>query len=196
MTCKRCGTEEGRINGYCSAYCRDVAGLEGQIERLKDQVTDLDWLVDQLTVRAERAEAENERLKQDLKWSRLECSMVVESSFQHIAEAEDRADRLAVMADALASDRIEGLVKEKALQNYFAMQDRAEKAEAELAAAKERERALREALLAYMESVGSPDWNPSSQEYRFKPQPNASLTNTLKHNLAMKAEQALTRKDD
>ncbi len=37
MQCKRCGTEEDRIHGYCSVRCEELHELEQENERLRKQ---------------------------------------------------------------------------------------------------------------------------------------------------------------
>jgi len=37
MKCQRCGTNEDRINGYCSVYCDDIAELEAEVKRLREE---------------------------------------------------------------------------------------------------------------------------------------------------------------
>ena len=40
MICKRCEDEENRIDGYCSIYCRDMAGEEGEVKELEARLAD------------------------------------------------------------------------------------------------------------------------------------------------------------
>lgn len=40
MKCKRCGTDEDRIHGFCSTYCEDMDELEQEIKNLKKQLAD------------------------------------------------------------------------------------------------------------------------------------------------------------
>ena len=35
MVCARCGTDEDRIDGYCSVVCQDMAPLEARIAQLE-----------------------------------------------------------------------------------------------------------------------------------------------------------------
>ena len=36
--CHRCGDKEYRIDGYCSIYCRDMAGVEAENADLRDEL--------------------------------------------------------------------------------------------------------------------------------------------------------------
>jgi len=40
MKCKRCGTDEDRVHGFCSTYCEDMDELEQEIKDLKKQLSD------------------------------------------------------------------------------------------------------------------------------------------------------------
>lgn len=74
MKCKRCGADEDRINGYCSAYCEDIAELEADLaEMTADRDSEqrwagqyhADWVRERN--RAEKLAAEVERLKEEIK---------------------------------------------------------------------------------------------------------------------------------
>ena len=39
MKCKRCGTDEDRVHGFCSTYCEDMDELEQEIKDLKKQLS-------------------------------------------------------------------------------------------------------------------------------------------------------------
>ena len=41
MKCKRCGTDESRIDGFCSIECRDAFSYEEEIAELQDANTEL-----------------------------------------------------------------------------------------------------------------------------------------------------------
>ena len=41
MKCKRCGTDESRIDGFCSIECRDAFDYEEEIAELQDANTEL-----------------------------------------------------------------------------------------------------------------------------------------------------------
>lgn len=41
MKCKRCGTDENRIDGFCSIECRDAFDYEEEIAELEEQVWNL-----------------------------------------------------------------------------------------------------------------------------------------------------------
>ena len=42
MKCKRCDEKEDRTDGYCSIYCRDMAGMEEEVIALKEQIEELE----------------------------------------------------------------------------------------------------------------------------------------------------------
>ena len=55
MKCKRCGTDENRIDGFCSIECRDAFDYEEEIAELQDantelraRIAELEALVDEL----------------------------------------------------------------------------------------------------------------------------------------------------
>jgi hypothetical protein len=42
MTCKRCGADENRIDGFCSIECRDKFYYEEDIRELESRITELE----------------------------------------------------------------------------------------------------------------------------------------------------------
>ena len=65
MKCKRCGTDESRIDGFCSIECRDAFDYEEEIAELQDANTELHSRIAELEA-AQRWIPVSERLPEDL----------------------------------------------------------------------------------------------------------------------------------
>ena len=65
MKCKRCGTDESRIDGFCSIECRDAFDYEEEIAELQDANTELHSRIAELEAESERFTAHGDIERQD-----------------------------------------------------------------------------------------------------------------------------------
>ena len=65
MKCKRCGTDESRIDGFCSIECRDAFDYEEEIAELQDANTELRARIAELEAESERFTVHSDIERQD-----------------------------------------------------------------------------------------------------------------------------------